>query len=122
MTETGANIQSVWKVSGSPFTGAHFAVFPAELIEPIVIASCPKDGVILDPFTGSGTVGLVARQHQRHFMGCDINPEIAEMARHRITNGITKTDKIRIQKAAIKQEVLTQAFESKLLQAEPSGD
>ncbi len=96
LTESGANIQSVWKVTGSPFTGAHFAVFPAELIEPIVLASCPPQGIILDPFGGSGTVGLVAKQHNRHFVLSEINPEIAEMARKRIAVGITKTDKKRL--------------------------
>lgn len=95
-TGTGANIQSVWKVTGTPFTGAHFAVFPAELIEPIVIAACPEDGIILDPFAGSGTVGLVAKQHNRHYILNDINPDIAEMARQRIQNGVTKTDKQRL--------------------------
>jgi DNA modification methylase len=98
VTKTKANIHSVWKIGGSPFSGAHFAVFPPELIEPIVIASCPENGVILDPFGGSGTVGLVAKQHKRHFVLCDINPEIAEMARKRVTEGITKNDKVRLDK------------------------
>lgn len=96
LTPTGANIQSVWRVAGSPFTGAHFAVFPAELIEPIVVASSPEGGTILDPFGGSGTVGVVSRQHKRHFILCDISPEIAEMARKRVTEGITADDKRRL--------------------------
>jgi DNA modification methylase len=96
LTPTGANIQSVWRVAGSPFTGAHFAVFPAELIEPIVLASSPEDGIVLDPFGGSGTVGVVCRQHKRHFVLCDVSPEIAEMARTRVTEGITADDKRRL--------------------------
>ena len=96
LTPTGANIQSVWKVGGSPFTGAHCAVFPPELIEPIILASCPEDGVVFDPFGGSGTVGLVCKQYHRHFILCEINPENAELARKRVENGITTNDKKRL--------------------------
>jgi DNA modification methylase len=107
LTETGANIQSVWRVTGTPFTGAHCATFPPELIEPIVLASCPEKGVILDPFGGSGTIGLVAKQHSRHFILCEINVEIAELARRRISEGITTGDKKRLSEAKLKQEQLS---------------
>jgi site-specific DNA-methyltransferase (cytosine-N4-specific) len=106
LTETGANIQSVWRVTGTPFTGAHCATFPPELIEPIVLASCPEKGVILDPFGGSGTIGLVSKQHNRHFILCEINPDIAELARKRVSEGITKKDKERLLEAEVKQEKL----------------
>lgn len=106
LTDTGANIQSVWRVTGSPFTGAHCATFPPELIEPIILASAPKDGVVVDPFGGSGTVGLVCRQHERHFILCDINADNVELARKRIAEGITKNDKIRLLKAVSKQQTL----------------
>lgn len=96
LTDTGANIQSVWKIGGSPFTGAHCAVFPPELIERIVLASCPEQGVIFDPFGGSGTVGLVCRQYKRHFLLCEINEENVELARKRISEGITSSDKQRL--------------------------
>jgi site-specific DNA-methyltransferase (adenine-specific) len=105
LTKTGANIHSVWQVTGSPFTGAHFATFPPELIEPIVIASAPTEGVIFDPFGGSGTVGLVAKQHKRHFILCEINPDIAEVARKRVTEGITKNDKKRLKSQPPLKEV-----------------
>lgn len=98
LTSTGANVQSVWKIAGSPFTGAHCAVFPPELIEPIVLASCPEDGIILDPFGGSGTVGLVCRQYQRHFILCEINAENVALAQKRIETGITSDDKRRLGK------------------------
>lgn len=104
LSETGANIQSVWRIGGSPFTGAHFAVFPAELIEPLILSSCPEDGAILDPFGGSGTVGLVSRQHRRHFILCEINPDTATMARKRIQEGITKDDKKRLE--AVKRPMM----------------
>lgn len=96
LTETGANKQSVWRITGSPFTGSHCATFPPELIEPIILTSCPKQGVVFDPFGGSGTVGLVCRQHERHFLLCDISKENVELARERISEGITKKDKLRL--------------------------
>lgn len=107
LTDTGANVQSVWKIGGSPFTGTHFAVFPAELIEPLILASCPPGGVVLDPFGGSGTVGVVCRQHRRHFILCDISPENVELACKRVTEGITADDKRRLLQAEVKQETLS---------------
>lgn len=96
LTETGANRQSVWRVTGSPFLGAHCATFPPELIDPIIQASCPKGGIVFDPFGGSGTVGLVCRQHERHFLLCDISRENTELANKRVSEGITKSDKQRL--------------------------
>jgi DNA modification methylase len=110
LTPTGANIQSVWKVGGSPFSGAHFAVFPAELIEPIVLASCPENGIIFDPFAGSGTVGVVCRQHNRRFILCDISQENVEMARTRVNEGITTDDKHRLAQDKLKQQELPFPF------------
>ncbi len=110
-TKTGANIQSVWQVTGTPFTGAHCATFPPELIEPIVLASCPEGGVIFDPFGGSGTVALVAKQHKRHFVLSEISPDIAALAQKRSSEGITNNDKKRLEKKlsetlALKQDPL----------------
>jgi len=98
LTETGANVQSVWRLTGTPFTGAHCATFPPELIQPIILASCPKGGVVLDPFAGSGTVGVVCKQHERHFLLCDISNANVELARKRISEGITENDKKRLLK------------------------
>lgn len=106
LAPSGANIQSVWEVTGSPFTGAHCAAFPAELIEPLVIASCPEDGLILDPFGGSGTVGVVCKQHRRHFLLCEINAANVELARRRVTVGITRNDKLRLAEGEAKQQPL----------------
>ncbi len=106
LSPTGANIQSVWAVSGSPFTGAHCATFPAELIEPMILASCPKQGVVIDPFGGAGTVGIVCKQHHRHFVLCEINADNAELARKRITEGVTNDDKRRLEESRFKQEKL----------------
>ena len=115
LTPKGANVQSVWNISGTPFTGAHCATFPPELIEPIVLASCPQNGVILDPFGGSGTVGVVCRQHKRHFIMCDINPAIVELAQKRVSEGITRDDKRRLAQAKsepLKQKALPLVLDS----------
>lgn len=115
LTETGANIQSVWRVTGTPFTGAHCATFPPELIEPVVLASCPAGGIIFDPFAGSGTVGLVCRQHDRRFLLCDISAENVELASLRIAEGITKNDKHRLQSVVANQHRLPNFRESRNL-------
>ncbi|RVL38054.1 site-specific DNA-methyltransferase [Sinorhizobium meliloti] len=87
-TRSGRNRRSVWTVSTKPFKGAHFATFPPDLIEPCVLAGCPTGGTVLDPFGGAGTTGLVAKQHGRNAVLCELNPEYAEMARGRIDTPI----------------------------------
>lgn len=82
--ERGRNRRSVWTVTTKPFSGAHFAVFPPDLIEPCVLAGCPEGGTVLDPFSGSGTTGMVALRHNRSYIGLELNPEYAEMSRARI--------------------------------------
>jgi DNA modification methylase len=78
------NRRSVWTVATRPFKGAHFATFPPDLIEPCVLAGCPVGGVVLDPFGGAGTTGLVAQQHGRRAILCELNPEYVEIARARL--------------------------------------
>jgi DNA modification methylase len=78
------NKRSVWTVSTQPFPEAHFAVFPPKLIQPCVLAGCPKGGTVLDPFAGSGTAGIVAINEGRDFVGIELNPEYVEMAQARI--------------------------------------
>jgi site-specific DNA-methyltransferase (adenine-specific) len=78
------NRRSVWTVATKPFKGAHFATFPPQLIEPCILAGCPENGIVLDPFFGAGTTGLVAQRHNRRWIGCELNPEYAEIARKRI--------------------------------------
>lgn len=80
----GKNKRSVWCVSTKRFNGAHFATFPTALIEPCVKAGCPVGGTVLDPFFGAGTTGLVASQLNRKFIGIELNPTYAEIARERI--------------------------------------
>lgn len=74
----------VWKISTRPYSGAHFAVFPPQLIEPMIKAGCPVEGIVLDPFMGAGTTGLVALLNARNFKGIDINPEYIQMASKRL--------------------------------------
>jgi len=64
----------------------HFATFPEKLVEPCIKAGCPKDGVVLDPFMGSGTVGVVAQKLDRSFIGIELNPAYHVMAERRIGN------------------------------------
>lgn len=78
------NKRNVWTVTTQPFPDAHFAVYPPQLIEPCVLAGSAEGDTVLDPFAGSGTTGLVALRHNREFIGCELNPEYAQMARHRI--------------------------------------
>ena len=80
----GRNKRDVWTVSSQPFAGAHFATFPPKLIEPCVLAGAAEGDTVLDPFAGAGTTGLVALRHNRSFVGCELNPEYAELARDRI--------------------------------------
>jgi DNA modification methylase len=83
---TKANKRSVWTIPTQPFKGAHFAVMPEALVEPCILASSKPDDVVLDPFTGSGTVGVVALRHNRSFVGVELNPEYAQIAKTRIEN------------------------------------
>lgn len=78
------NRRSVWTVATEPFSEAHFAVFPPSLVEPCILAGCPKGGTVIDPFGGSGTTGLVADRLGRNAVLIELNPEYAEMARRRI--------------------------------------
>jgi len=80
----GANKQSVWTVATKPFKEAHFATFPPDLIKPCILAGCPKNGIVLDPFMGSGTTGMVAAMYQRNFIGFELNQEYCKMAEKRI--------------------------------------
>lgn len=82
--ENGRNKRTVWKIPTQPFPEAHFAVFPEKLVETPIKAGCPKDGIVLDPFMGSGTVALKALKENRNFIGIEINPDYIDMAYNRI--------------------------------------
>jgi DNA modification methylase len=78
------NKRTVWTIATEPFSEAHFATFPQELVRPCVLAGCPMGGTVLDPFCGSGTAGVVALGLGRHFLGIELSPTYAAMARRRI--------------------------------------
>lgn len=68
----------------SKYRDAHFAVFPEKLIEPCISAGCPVGGVVLDPFFGSGTTGVVAMKLDRNYVGIELNPEYVDLAKNRL--------------------------------------
>lgn len=72
---TDRNKRSVWTVTTKPYAGAHFAVFPSDLIEPCILAGAPVGGIVLDPFMGSGTTAQVAQNLGRKYLGCELNPD-----------------------------------------------
>lgn len=81
------NKRSVWTVNVKPTKEAHFATYPQELITPCILAGCKAThGIVLDPFMGSGTTGIVARKLGRNFVGIELNPEYRNMAERRIFN------------------------------------
>lgn len=85
LSKTGKrNKRSVWTDSFRPFKGAHFATYPPELIEPCILAGCPEGGIVLDPFSGSGTTGIVALKHNRRFIGYELNPDYFQLSNERI--------------------------------------
>lgn len=80
----GRNRRSVWSVNTQGFAGAHFATFPPTLIEPCILASSKPGDFILDPFFGSGTVGIVSQDLSRQYVGIELNPEYVAIAAERL--------------------------------------
>jgi DNA modification methylase len=78
------NKRSVWNVVTKPFSEAHFATFPEDLILPCVLAGCPENGIVLDPFMGAGTTAVVAVKNNRNYVGIELNPEYIKIAEKRI--------------------------------------
>ena len=73
------NKRDVWSVNVKPDTVAHFATYPEELIRPCILAGCPKDGIVLDPFMGSGTTARVSMKLDRNYIGFELNPEYCKI-------------------------------------------
>ena len=82
--DAGRNLRTVWTIPTQPFKGAHFATFPHKLVEPCILAGTATGDVVLDPFAGAGTTGLVANKLGREFIGIELNPEYVELAEKRI--------------------------------------
>lgn len=79
------NKRDVWRVPVQPVKEAHFATFPEKLIEPCILAGCKQGGVVLDPFFGSGTTGIVAERYGRDYIGIELNPEYVKIAERRLS-------------------------------------
>ena len=90
LTETNGteikNKRSVWNITPASLKEAHFAVFPTSLVEPCILAGCPQDGNVLDPFGGAGTTALVADRLKRNATIIELNPKYVKIAEKRISN------------------------------------
>ena len=89
---TTKNKRSVWSITNKPYKHAHFATFPPDLIVPPILAGSKKGDIILDPFMGSGTTGMVAKQHGRYFVGCELHDDYSELIRQRMPVEISSQD------------------------------
>jgi DNA modification methylase len=93
-----ANKRTVWTIPSQPCAEAHFAVFPEELPRLCILAGCERGGLVLDPFAGSGTTGVVALKLGRRFVGCELNPEYRDLACERI-GAIAEESTVKAQRA-----------------------
>jgi DNA modification methylase len=82
------NKRSVWTIPLQPYPEAHFATYPVDLVEPCVLAGSQVGDIVLDPFSGSGTTGVVAVLLQRNFLGLELNPEYAKLSEARIAGQV----------------------------------
>ena len=78
------NKRDVWTITNKPYKGAHFAVFPPDLIEPCILAGSERGDIVLDPFMGSGTTAMVAKKHGRSYLGCELHSDYASLQTDRI--------------------------------------
>ena len=89
---TTKNKRSVWSVTNKPYKHAHFATFPPDLIEPCILAGSQEGDIVLDPFMGSGTTAMVAREHNRHYIGCELHQDYAGLIEKRMPVEISSQD------------------------------
>lgn len=82
----GKNMRTVWSINTEPFAEAHFATYPQILVDRMIKAGCPANGIVLDPFMGSGTTGVVARKLGRNFIGFELNPKYIKLSEKRLYN------------------------------------
>jgi DNA modification methylase len=78
------NKRDVWEINTVPYKGAHFAAFPPKLVETCILAGCSAGGIVLDPFAGSGTTCMVAKQLDRRYIGIEINADYCRLAEKRV--------------------------------------
>mgnify|MGYP003149894867 FL=1 len=96
VTNESKNKRSVWTVTTKPYKEAHFATYPPDLIEPCILAGCPENGNVLDPFGGAGTTALVADRLNRNATIIELNKEYIKIADKRITNDAPLFTKIKV--------------------------
>jgi DNA modification methylase len=82
------NLRTVWDINTQAYREAHFATFPSALVEPCVATSTRRGDLVLDPFIGSGTTGLVALKMRRRFVGAELNPEYVKIAERRLNGAV----------------------------------
>lgn len=87
----GRNKRSVWTVTTKPYSEAHFATYPEDLIKPCILAGCPENGIVYDPFGGAGTTALVSHKARRKWILSELNPEYVKIAEKRLHPYITQT-------------------------------
>jgi DNA modification methylase len=80
------NKRSVWTIATKPYSEAHFATYPVELVQPCIMAGCPEGGVVLDPFNGAATTGVAAIGLGREYIGLELNPEYVQLSNRRLSN------------------------------------
>ena len=82
---TTKNKRSVWTVTNKPYKGAHFAVYPSDLIEPCIKAGSEEGDIVLDPFMGSGTTAVVSKSLGRHYIGCELHEDYGKLIQKRLS-------------------------------------
>ena len=80
------NKRSVWSITNKPYKGSHFAVFPPDLIKPCILAGSERGDIILDPFIGSGTTAMVAKELCRDYIGCELHESYGKLIKNRISD------------------------------------
>lgn len=78
------NRRTVWTINTKPYEEAHFATYPEALVEPMILAGCPKGGTVLDPFSGAATTGVVAKKLGRKYIGIELNQKYVEISENRL--------------------------------------
>jgi len=96
---SGRNRRTVWTVTTRPFKGAHFATMPPKLVEPCILAGSRPHDIVLDPFNGAATVGLVALHHDRRYLGIELNPEYIDMSHKRLRGETIEPASLTVKKA-----------------------
>lgn len=84
-SDKGRIKRTTWSINSKSYREAHFATYPIELIEVPISAGCPLNGIVLDPFMGSGTTGVVAKKQGKKYIGIELNPEYIDIANKRIS-------------------------------------